>query len=210
VTPFAWLRWVRRIVALLVAIVVVVVGGTALRVWYVARQDAHPRSDVIIVLGAAQLNGRPTNIFAARLDHAARLYKDGVAPRVITLGGGQPGDRTTEGAAGARYLDEHGLPARALVPIGRGDDTYSSLQAAVATMKRHGWRTAVLVTDPWHSLRSRTMARDLGIAAETSPVDSGPVVQSRGTELRYVWRETMAYLYYKVFGGGHHKGPRAA
>jgi len=210
VTPFAWLRWLRRIVVALLAIVVIVVGVTAIRVWYVARQDAHPRSDAIIVLGAAQLDGRPTNIFAARLDHAARLYKEGVAPRVITVGGGQPGDRTTEGAAGARYLDRHGVPASALVAIGRGDDTYSSLQAAATTMKRRGWSTAVIVTDPWHSLRSRTMARDLGIAAETSPVTSGPVVQDRSTEVRYVWRETLAYLYYKIFGGGHHKGPRAA
>jgi uncharacterized SAM-binding protein YcdF (DUF218 family) len=210
VTPLAVLRWVRRIVGALLAIVVVVVGVTAVRVWYVAREDSHPRSDVIIVLGAAQLDGRPTNIFAARLDHAAALFKEGVAPRVITVGGGQPGDRTTEGAAGARYLDAHGVPADALVPIGQGDDTYTSLQAAEVTMKRHGWHSAVLVTDPWHSLRSRTMARDLGMKAETSPVSTGPVVRSRSTEVHYVWRETLAYLYYKLFGGERHKGPRAA
>ena len=208
-TPLLLLRWLRRLVTVLVLIVVVVVGVTAFRVWYVARQDAQPRSDVVLVLGAAQLDGRPTNIFAARLDHAAFLYRHHVAPRIVTVGGGLPGDRTTEGAAGARYLERHGIPARALVPVTQGADTYTSLQAAYQVMRRHGWDSAVIVTDPWHSLRSRTMARDIGMDAETSPVNSGPVVHDRSTEMRYVWRETVAFLYYKLLGG-HRKGPRAA
>ncbi|MFL6136277.1 MAG: YdcF family protein [Frankiaceae bacterium] len=208
-TPLRWWKWVKRVVLLLLSVVVLLFAVTAVRVWYVARQDDHPRSDVIIVLGAAQLNGKPTNIFAARLDHAAQLYRLHVAPRIITVGGNLPGDRTTEGAAGARYLADHKVPSTALVPVGEGSDTYTSLQAAASVMRQHRWRSAVVVTDPWHSLRSRTMARDLGIEAETSPVTTGPVVRDRSTELRYIWRETLAYLYYEILGG-HRKGPRAA
>src|SRR3954452_23153814 len=152
-TPLWWWKWLKRVVLLLLSVVVLLFAVTAVRVWYVARQDDHPRSDVIIVLGAAQLNGKPTNIFAARLDHAAQLYRLHVAPRIITVGGNLPGDRTTEGAAGARYLADHKVPSTALVPVGEGSDTYTSLQAAASVMRQHRWRSAVVVTDPWHSLR---------------------------------------------------------
>lgn len=210
-TPFFWLRLLRRLVFAVITVAVLVFAVTAFRVWKVAREDSHPRSDAIIVMGAAQYNGTPSNILAARLDHAAELYRDRVAPHVLTLGGGEPGDITTEGAAGARYLERHGIARTAVVAVGTGNDTYSSLRAAASVMRAHHWSTAVIVTDPWHSLRSRSMARDLGIKAVTSPTRSGPVVQSRATEWHYIWRESLAYLYYEVFGASTElKGPAAA
>ncbi|GAC1327341.1 MAG: YdcF family protein [Mycobacteriales bacterium] len=184
-------------------------GVTALRVWQVARTDNRRPADVIIVLGASQFDGRPSAVFQARLDHALSLYKDKVAPRIVTVGGGQPGDRFTEGEAGALYLGENRLPASALVPVGEGRDTLASLQAAAPVLAQSSWRSAVLVTDPWHCLRSRQMAHDLGIKAETSPARTGPAVHDRGTEIRYVARETAAYLYYRVFHRGFDAGPSA-
>ena len=89
------LRWFRRLVTAVVLGVLLVVGGTATSVWWVARQDDRPISDAIIVLGASQFDGRPRSVFQARLQHARRLFEAGVAPRVITVGGGAPGDRTT-------------------------------------------------------------------------------------------------------------------
>ncbi len=208
--PRARLKWVWRVVLLIIVVAALTVGGTAVRVWQVAREDAHPRSDALIVLGASQFDGRPSEIFRARLDHARALYAEHVAPRIVTVGAGQPGDRTTEAAAGARYLAAHGVPAGALLPVPRGTDTLNSLEAAARVFADHRWRTAVIVTDPWHSLRSRRMAHDLGLTAETSPVRSGPVVHSRGTELRYVVRETVAYLFYRAFHRTSVKGPGAA
>ncbi|MDQ1682377.1 MAG: hypothetical protein QOC60_625 [Frankiaceae bacterium] len=205
-----WLRWVARGVAALVVFTLLIVGTTAGRVWWEGRRDARPVSDVILVLGAAQYNGSPSEILAARLDHAALLYKDHVAPRIITVGGGQPGDRTTEGASGAAYLKKHGIPDSALVPVPTGTNTYRSLQAAHDLMKRNGWTSAVIVTDPWHALRARTMANDLGIDAHVSPVTTGPVVQTRKTELRYITRETAAFLCYSLFGDRCEKGASAA
>lgn len=183
-----------------------VVGGTATRVWWVARQDAHPRSDAIVVLGASQFNGKPSTVFRARLQHARALFEQGVAPRVITVGGGAPGDRVTEAEAGARFLRERGVD---VVAIGQGRNTLQSLQALEVEFRSRGWTSAVLVTDPWHSLRSRRMAGDLGIRAVTSPTRSGPAVRDRSTELRYVARETAAYLYYRVFGTSSEAGPQA-
>ena len=199
-------RWFRRLVTAVVLGVLLIVGGTATSVWWVARQDDRPTSDAIIVLGAAQFDGRPSSVFQARLQHARRLFELSVAPRVITVGGGAPGDRTTEAEAGAAFLEQRDVTALA-VPEGR--NTLESLRAAEVVMAENGWDSAVLVTDPWHSLRSRTMARDQGIDAETSPTRAGPSVRTRGTQVRYIARETAAYLYYRVLGRSGEAGPRA-
>jgi uncharacterized SAM-binding protein YcdF (DUF218 family) len=199
-------RLARRLVAALLLVAVLVVGGTASRVWWVARQDSHPHSDAIVVLGASQYDGTPSSVFRARLLHARQLFDEGVAPRVVTVGGGAPGDRFTEAESGARFLRERGVT---VVAVGTGRNTLQSLQAVEQEFGRQGWRSAVLVTDPWHELRSRRMATDLGIRATTSPTRTGPAVRDRGTELRYVLRETAAYLYYRVFGASSEAGPRA-
>ena len=208
-TPFAWLRWTLRAVALLVAVVLTVVGLTAYRVWSVAREDHRNHSDVVMVLGASQFNGRPSEVFAARLKHAAELYKAGVAPRIVTLGGKREGDNFTEAGAGERYLETLGVPASDIVAVGVGHDTLTSIQAAASTLAKHHWHTAILVTDPWHSLRSRRIARDAGIDAQTSPTRSGPANQNRRTEWHYIIRETGAYLYYRLFHRSSDSGDHA-
>jgi uncharacterized SAM-binding protein YcdF (DUF218 family) len=175
-------------------------------VWWTARQDDRTRSDVIVVLGAAQFDGRPSSVFKARLQHARALYEDGVAPRVVTVGGGAPGDRTTEAEAGAAFLRARDVEAVA-VPEGR--NTLQSMQAVEELMVEKDWQTAILVTDPWHALRTRTMARDSGIDAQTSPTRAGPSVRTRGTQVRYIARETLAYLYYKALGRSGESGPSA-
>ena len=200
-------RTVRRLIAFALLLSFAVLGGTAARVWWVARPDDRPHADAIVVLGASQFDGRPSAVFRARLDHAKALYDAGVAPRVVTVGGGRPGDRFTEAEAGARYLQDKGVDA--VVPIGTGSDTLRSLKALDKRFEKEGWDSAVLVTDPWHSLRSRRMAQDLGIEAATSPARSGPAVATRGTEVRYVARETAAYLYYRVFHRSSDAGPHA-
>ena len=197
----------RRIIAGVVLAVLVVVLGTATRVWAVARGDDRRVSDVIVVLGASQYDGRPSSVFEARLEHAKVLYDEGVAPRVITVGGGQPGDRFTEAAAGRAYLQKRGV--KEVIAVGEGSDTLQSMKAVDRVMEAEGWTTAVLVTDPWHSLRARRMATDQGIDAVTSPTRSGPSVRTRGTQVRYIARETAGYLYYRVFGASNDAGPGA-
>jgi uncharacterized SAM-binding protein YcdF (DUF218 family) len=118
----------------------------------------------------------------------------------VTVGGSRPGDRFTEAQAGANWLTARGIAKADVVVVGQGGDTLSSMRAAATSFAQHGWRSAVLVTDPWHSLRSRSIADDLGIRAQTSPSRTGPAVHSRGTEVRYVLREATAYLYYRLFG----------
>ena len=200
-------KTVRRLLALVVLLVVAVPALTAVSVWWTARGDDRTRSDVIVVLGASQFDGRPSSVFEARLEHAQELYDDDVAPRVVTVGGGQPGDRYTEARAGELYLEQQGVDD--VVAVQEGSDTLESLQAVSALMTERGWQTAVLVTDPWHALRSLRMASDAGIEAVSSPTRSGPSVRTRGVQLRYIARESAAYLYYRVFGASTGGGPAA-
>jgi uncharacterized SAM-binding protein YcdF (DUF218 family) len=190
--------WPVRVVVGAVLVVAFLVGGTALRVWYVARADDRRPVDAVVVLGAAQYDGEPSSVFAARLRHAEVLYDDGLAPRIVTTGGSRAGDAYTEAEAGRRYLIGRGVPPAAVVAVGEGTDTLGSLRAADARARHDGWNTALVVSDPWHSLRARTMARDSGLAAWTSPTRTGPVVRTRETQARYIVRETAAMLYYTI------------
>jgi uncharacterized SAM-binding protein YcdF (DUF218 family) len=202
-------RWAARTLAALLVLVLLTLVVTAGRIWWVARHDDRRTSDVIVVLGAAQFDGRPSSVFTARLDHASKLFEADVAPRVITVGGNRAGDRFTEAAAGKAWLADHGTPANRVTAVETGTDTLSSMRAVAEKMQAEGWKTAVIVTDPWHSLRTRSMARSEGIDAVTSPTRQGPAVRTRGTELHYIARETLAYLYFLVFRRSSDSGPNA-
>jgi uncharacterized SAM-binding protein YcdF (DUF218 family) len=190
--------WPVRIVVGAVLVATFLICGTAFRVWYVARADDRRSVDAVVVLGAAQYDGEPSSVFAARLRHAEALYEDGLAPRIVTVGGSRAGDAYTEAEAGRRYLIGRGVPASAVIAVGEGSDTLGSLRAVDARAQQDGWDSALVVSDPWHSLRARTMARDSGLQAWTSPTRSGPVVQTRETQARYIVRETAALLYYTI------------
>ncbi|TFV91222.1 YdcF family protein [Blastococcus sp. CT_GayMR16] len=179
---------------------VLLVSSTALAIWWTARHDSRPASDAIVVLGSAQYNGVPSSIFEARLEHAISLYEDGVAPVIVTVGGKATGDEFTEAEAGRDYLSNSGIPDDALLAVPEGVDTLQSMRVVSAAFTERGWTSAVLVTDPWHAMRAERMAEDAGMEAESSPTRQGPAVQTRGTQFRYILRETAAYLLYRATG----------
>jgi uncharacterized SAM-binding protein YcdF (DUF218 family) len=189
-----------RVIGAALLALVLLVSSTALAIWWNARQDARPVSDAIVVLGSAQYNGVPSSVFAARLEHAKALFDDGVAPMIVTVGGKAAGDQFTEAEAGEEYLAEAGVPSDALLAVPEGADTLESMRAVSAAFDENGWHSAVLVTDPWHVMRAQRMAEDAGIEAESSPTRQGPAVQTRGTQFRYILRETAAYLLYRATG----------
>ena len=188
--------------ALLGVVLVAVVVVTFVAVWRAAHTDEAStvdRADAIVVLGAAEYDGQPSPVFAGRLDHAELLYEQHRAPIVIVLGGGQPGDVTTEAEAGRDYLVQQGLPADAVVAEPVGHTTMESLRAAASYMRDHGLRSAFLVSDPWHNLRVRRMASDLGIEGFVSATWHS-AARSEETRFPGYVRETFAYIYYRVFG----------
>ena len=188
---FGWL-----LVAALLACVIVP-GFIAFRVWHVARIDDRTTADAIVVLGAAQYNGIPTPVFQARLEHAATLYEEGVAPQIITVGGSQPGDLYTEAGSGRAYLTRLGVPPESILAVETGTNTVGSLEAVAQTVRDQGGGSVVLVSDPTHSYRSRMMARDVGLDAWTSPTRHGPAVMTRENQISNIIRETGAVLWYQ-------------
>ena len=187
---------------LLVALVVAPIAASAIAVWRAAHTDEASRvdrADTIIVLGAAQYGGEPSPTFQGRLDHAVLLYERGFSDSVVVLGAGQPGDEFTEAEAGATYLLEAGIPESSVVPSPTGSTTYESLAAAADLMRERGLVSAFLVSDPWHNLRIRRMALDLGIEAYVSATWHS-AARSQATRLQGYARETFAYLYYRVVG----------
>ncbi|HZB78961.1 MAG TPA: YdcF family protein, partial [Actinomycetota bacterium] len=178
------------------------VAGCAIVVWQAAHHDDASeidRADAIVVLGAAQYDGDPSPVFAGRLDHAALLYEQGRAPRILVLGGGQPGDRTTEAEAGRAYLIGKGVPEDAILSVPKGHTTFESLRAAAPVMRDAGLGSAFLVSDPWHNARVERMARDLGIDGHASATWQSAATSQETRGEGYL-RETFAYLYYRVVG----------
>jgi uncharacterized SAM-binding protein YcdF (DUF218 family) len=193
----------RRVVVGLVVLAVLAVGYygvTFFQVWRAARSDDERRSQAIIVLGAAQYNGRPSPDFRARLDHAADLYRRRVAPVVVVTGGKQPGDRFTEASAGADYLHTRGIPDTAIQRESTSHSSWESLLAAARFLRPEGIRRVVLVSDPFHSLRIRLIAADVGLDAVTSPTGTSPI-----TGLAEWWRfasEAAGVSVGRIFGFG--------
>ena len=194
---------VLAVVASAALVTVGILLATAVAVWRAAHTDdaRHvDHADLIVVLGAAQYNGKPTPVFVGRLRQAELLYHEDRAGNVLVLGGNQPGDVTTEAASGRNYLIEHGLPPESVWAAPEGNDTYESLQAAARFMRVHAMHSAFLVSDPWHNLRIKKMASDLGITGYASATWQS-AARSETTRFEGYARETFAYLYYRIFGG---------
>lgn len=132
-------------------------------------------ADVIIVMGAAQYDGVPSNLLEVRLQEGLDLWKDGRAPLIAVTGGKQSGDRFTEAAAGRRWLTDRGVPADAIVSEDVGRSTWHSLSQLAPVLQERSVETAIVVSSYWHVQRAALILHQLGYDASTSPVpgDSG-------------------------------------
>jgi uncharacterized SAM-binding protein YcdF (DUF218 family) len=161
-------------------------GYTATRINAQGALDERRPADAIVVLGAAQFNGIPSDVFEARLRHAVDLWKQGIARWFVVTGGKLPGDRTTEAATARAWAIDHGVPADRILGEFQGRNTLESLEAVSAIFRGHDLHSAVFVSDETHMLRVVRMATDLGIEAfgsptRTSPSDSDPVRRQKAT-----------------------------
>ena len=155
--------------------VIVVAGYGTYRILDEGQRDDRTATDAIVVLGAAQYDGKPSPIFAARLDHAIALFHDGVAPLLIVTGGKAEGDRTTEAASAREYAIAHGVPGDAILGEDQSRTTLASIRAVAALMRDAGIDRAVFVSDRAHMLRVLQMATDTGIGATGSPTGTSPL-----------------------------------
>jgi uncharacterized SAM-binding protein YcdF (DUF218 family) len=167
-----------RVVGLLLIISLVYGCINLAQVWWVGKSDQARAVDAIVVLGVAQYDGRPSPQLQARLDHALALWQEGLSPLVITTGGNQPGDRFTEAETSANYLTKglgNDYQAAEILQENSGSTTRESLIGVRDIMQSRGLHSILIVTDPYHSLRSRLIAQDLGLVAYVSPTRTSPL-----------------------------------
>lgn len=154
-----------------------------------ARPNLHP-ADAIVVLGAAQYNGRPSPVFRARLDHAIDLYNRGLAHRLVFTGGVGRGDTISEGEVGRRYALRHGVDDAAILVEREGITSAASMRAAAELMQQNGLESALIVSDSYHMLRVEVLARRMGIKPYRAPAPNSPIDRVPQTRMRYILRES--------------------
>jgi uncharacterized SAM-binding protein YcdF (DUF218 family) len=163
-------------------------------------RDQAASADAIIVLGAAQYEGRPSPVLKARLDHALSLWSRGLAPRVIVTGGRGVGDTTSEAAVGMRYLVQRGIPARSISMDMEGLTTSQSMVAARHLLGTKSYPTVLIVSDPFHMLRLAILARRLHMIPLLSPTRTSPISTRPWQQFRYVMAESIKAPYAIVVG----------
>jgi uncharacterized SAM-binding protein YcdF (DUF218 family) len=181
--------------------IALVAGYATYRVWAQGQRDEQRAADAIVVMGAAQYDGRPSPLFAARLDHAVELYRAGLARRFIVTGGKADGDRTTEAASGRAYAIARGVPGDAILVEDGSRTTLASIRAVRNVLRDNGLRTAIFVSDRPHMLRVLRMAADDGITAWGSPTRTSPLEDDPGGRVDATIHELGALAQYFLVGG---------
>jgi uncharacterized SAM-binding protein YcdF (DUF218 family) len=162
-----------------------------LSIFLFSLRDEARRVDVIVVLGAAQYDGRPSPVLKARLDHAIDLYEGDYAERMIFTGGVGVGDTVSEAQVSKRYAIAHGVAGSHVLLESGGMSTAESMNAVARLMSSNELSTALLVSDPFHMLRLRLIAARLGMDAHSSPTRSSPIARGSSEEWRHLLRESL-------------------
>lgn len=179
----------------------VLVAYMALQITAQGARDERRAADAIVVLGAAQFNGRPSDVFRARLEHAVALYEQGLAPYLVVTGGKVPDDRTTEAAVAKQWAMDHGVPEDRILAEDRGRTTLESLEAVGAIFRGRGLESGLFVSDETHMLRVLRMAADQGIEAWGSPTRTSPADREEGRRRKALLHELAGLAAYYVGGG---------
>jgi uncharacterized SAM-binding protein YcdF (DUF218 family) len=193
------MRFVRRTILLLIVAAIAYPSWLGLRIWLQSHEDELHSADAIVVLGAAQYDGKPSPIFKARLDQGEYLFSEGFSDTMIVTGGRAEGDRFTEAEVAEAYLIERGIPAQRILGESEGTTTLESLRGVDAIAQAHGIHTILLVSDPFHSERIKRIAYDLGFEeAYSSPASYVQLNRSRQTKVKELLREIASLLVYEI------------
>lgn len=194
------MRLISRITLATLAVAALVWVASLALVLLAGSRPVLRHADAIVVLGAAQYDGRPSPVFKARIDHALKLYKANYAPRLIFTGGMGIGDTVSEGEVGRQYALRHGVPDSAILVDRASTTSAQSISVAASLMREHGLQRALLVSDSYHMLRLALLARRAGITAFRAPTPSGPIDRSASVRRRYVLRESVLFPVTAILG----------
>jgi uncharacterized SAM-binding protein YcdF (DUF218 family) len=195
--PIRWITVFVKGSLLAVVVAALYVGVTLAQVWDASGDDDQQKAGAIVVLGAAQYDGRPSPALLARLEHALELYEAGIAPVIVVTGGRQSGDRYTEATSGYNWLRDREVPDEHLRKEVNGTTTWESLSATALFLEDEGIDEVVLVSAPSHAYRSRSIAEEVGLVAHVSPAQS-----DGGASVRSLVRETVAVSAGRILGYG--------
>lgn len=135
-----------------------------------AQIDNAQPADAIAVFGAAEYAGRPSPVLHARLDKAVSLYQRGMAPIIVTLGGGSDKDSgKTEGGVGRDYLLANGVPFDRIIAETNSIDTEQQVQHLAGIAERENFKHIIVVSDATHLFRIALLCRRAGLDVYTSP-----------------------------------------
>ena len=181
---------------------IAVSGYATFRIWDQGQRDERRPADAIVVLGAAEYDGRPSPVFRARLDHAVALYRAGLAPILVVTGGKAAGDRTTEAAVAREFAIAEGVPDTSILVEDRGRTTLESLLTVGHMLRQRGARDVLFVSDRTHMLRVLRMARDQGLTSFGSPTTTSPTDADVASRADATLHELGALAFYFLTGGG--------
>jgi uncharacterized SAM-binding protein YcdF (DUF218 family) len=181
----------RRVLTVIVVAMFVLWASSAAAVLVWSSRDEAQPAQVIVVLGAAQYAGKPSPVLRARLDHALDLWDRHLASLLILTGGTGAGDTTSEAAVGRNYARKHGVPDSAILVENEGRTTSESMRAVAGMLEVRGLQTALLVSDPFHMLRLRILARRFGFTPYTSPTQTSPISPNREARWKYIFSESL-------------------
>lgn len=192
-------RRIKRIVIwlLIAGLAWCVILGTI--VWRYGTHDRAAISDCIIVLGAAVQGTKASPVFEERIRHGISLYDSGYATKLLFTGGIGDGQILSEASIGRSAAIQHGIPATNILVEEKSRTTQQNLSEALAVMRQHGIKSAIIVSDPLHMKRSMMIAEDLDIAAVSSPTPTSRY-QSHKTKLGFLLRELYFIHHYSVTG----------
>lgn len=190
------MAWVMTLGLFLCAAVVLLGASLVIAVYWQARSDQSRPVDAIVVLGAAQYDGRPSPVLQARLDTTLQAWNEGLAPWIIVTGGKLPGDRFTEAESSRNFLIDNGVPESAILLENEGHSTEQSLDGVAQLMDGHELHSALFVSDGFHLLRTKYIAKSLGINGYGLPADDSPISSYSADEFFYVLRESAGIVNY--------------
>ncbi len=171
-------------------------AATFALIWRGPDEPPEARATYAVVLGAAVMGDEPTPVFAARIDHAVDLWRQGRVRRIVFTGGTGEGDRLSEAAAARRYALAAGVPAAAILSETRSQTTRQNLAFARPLL---AGGTALVVSDKLHLKRAMAMAEALGLRATPSPVRHSAYRTWR-TKLPFALRELYFLHHFWLFG----------
>ncbi|MBM3806277.1 MAG: YdcF family protein [Actinobacteria bacterium] len=169
------IRRVLRIIGAVCGLGVAYFLVSLFQVWNTGRSADRQPVDAIVVLGAAQYDGQPSPQFQARLDHGLELWNLDLASYIVVTGGKQEGDRFTEAATARKYFESKGVASDLIFEENSGTTTYASLMAVSQVANELKISRMLIVSDPFHLLRAKLIAREVGLDVSLSSTRSSVI-----------------------------------